>query len=807
MQGSHPSFYIDADNNPNTGYNGGINEILGADYLVENNGLFKYPEGAHGWKWERISDSTMENSSTQVQAHIPLQLLNTGNTIKYSASVATSNWSHNTYSQMTEYQIASSEFVIGNDQLSIDLRKTEQGLEVSGIRVSGSEVLSSPSALFTLNIMDMMGQNNGLSSQEGWASVTVNNTGANAQMVFTQPTHSGLPASLKVTATIKVENAKSYWDLQVAGLGGSSLMDTSFPEFNIKADGNDHLFVPNRFGQVFDNPGSRMPDFNEIYPMGWGATMQYMSYYNAQYGLYFGSHDPKASLKTFKASDNAGSITLSIDNPAPNRTLAGNDWNFPGEFELDAYQGDWYDAALLYKDWVYRKADYRPPANRPERAKRLGNISVWATQSINDDIHYGNGHTREELGNYLEDLENALSTDSQPVTLGMYWLSIHGANNEFNMPKLYPSDDAKYLVNRFNSLGVPTMLYGNGYLYDLNIVNPDETVPAFSEVEKYAAKTIKGSLYPTQHWVGHEFARMCSTPKGWQNILAKVHGKYVAPLGTSGIFLDQITAARPEQCYDKSHGHSLGGGHYWRDGYKKMIEGIRSKYSVGTYVLSEAVNDSLMDVIDGYETMKPMYLFDNQVPAMQVVYGGKVQFIGPSSGTGSYVPGVDSEDLYGMSAYVFALGSTQGYFYPQLSSNREATNYVRKLARLREKLKDYISFGEMKRSLQLGGAIPETTIRRKNYDGTVVSTKISVIQTGTWSTEDKRSVAIVFINAQVPGSAPISFSPNFNAEQYGLHGNLSVKRVTEDGEKGLGNFPAQVTLDAADAVAYIITQN
>jgi hypothetical protein len=799
VAGSHFAFYIDADNNPNTGYAGKVSSVRGMDYLVQGNGLYKYPENANGWKWERFStEARMEKASTQATSHVPLRQLTTENTIRYIASVATSDWSQNTYSQAKEYQIASSEFIIGDDQFNINLQKTEQGLEVSSIQVNGNEVLSSPSVLFSL---DIMGQNNALSSREGWGSVTVSNTGANAQIVFAQPTRDGLPATLKVTAMIKVKNAKSYWDLQVTGLGGSSLMDTTFPAFNIRAGGNDHFFVPNRFGQVFDNPGSGMPVFSEIYPKGWGATMQYMTYYNGQYGLYFGAHDPKASIKTLKASSNAGSINLSIESPAPNKTLAGNDWDFPGEFELDAYQGDWYDAALLYKDWVYRKADYRPPVNRPERAKRLGNISVWAVQNINADIHYGNGHTREELGNNLEGLRRALSTNSQPVTLGMYWLSIHGADNEHNMPQLYPSNDTQYLVNRFKGQGVLTMLYGNGYLYDLNIANPDETVPAFSEVKKYAAKTIDGSLY-TQGWAGHTFAIMCSTQKAWQNILANVHGKYVVPTEPSGIFLDQITASTPVQCYDKSHGHPLGGGHYWRDGYKKLIEGVRSKYSAGTYVISEAVNDSLMDTLDGYEVQNAMYLINNQVPAMQVVYGGKVQFIGPSSSAGSYNPNANSEDLYGMSAYAFALGSTQGYFYAQLPNNSRAVNYVRKLARLREKLKSYISFGEMKRPLILDGGIPETMIHRG-----AASATISAIQIGAWSTEDKHSIAIVFINAQVPGSTSISFSPNFNAEQYGLHGNLSVKKVTEDGEEVIGGVPAQVTLDAADAVAYIITQN
>jgi hypothetical protein len=107
MEGSHFGFYIDADNNPSTGYKGGVNEIVGADYLVESGGLHQYPDGAHGWEWKRVSTaSTMENSSTEAQAHIPLQLLNAvGHTIKYLGSVASSDWSRNTYSQITEYQL------------------------------------------------------------------------------------------------------------------------------------------------------------------------------------------------------------------------------------------------------------------------------------------------------------------------------------------------------------------------------------------------------------------------------------------------------------------------------------------------------------------------------------------------------------------------------------------------------------------------------------------------------------------------------------------------------------------------------
>ena len=801
LNGVHSSFYIDIDDNPLTGYSskGKNTNIRGADFLVQANGLYQYPKEAQGWRWEKVSSNILMNSGvSEVQARVPLKLLGSRNTIRVKAEVASNDWHRHIYSNDIAYLLGDSGVVVGDGALSVALKKTNHGMEVKSIKVRGGDVLSAPSDLFALSISGF----DELSSHEGWGRVTTRKMGQGLQIVFTQPQENGLPENLKVTASIQVRDGVSDWDLAVTGLEDHSLMDVSFPRFNIRADGDDHFFVPNRFGQVFDNPGSGMPEFKAIYPMGWGASMQYMAYYNSRYGLYFGSHDPKASLKTLTASGNLGSIAVNIENPAPNRTIAGNDWEFPGFFELAAYQGDWYDAALIYKGWVYEEADYRPPENRPVRAKNLGEISVWLRQNIYGDI--SSGHTAKDLGDLLEPLKRELSTDDQPVTLGIYWLSIHDDLNENNLPKLYPSDDTKYLVNRFEREGVPTMLYGNGYLYDMDISNSDMIVPGFGEAKRYSAKNRDGFLY-TQRWNDHTFARMCPTQKGWRDILSRVHGKFVAPLGTAGIFLDQVTAATPVQCYDKDHGHPLGGGHYWRDGYKKLIEDVRSKYSPGTFVVSESVNDSLMDTVDGYEAQNRRFLINNQVPAIQVVYGGKVQFIGPTSAAGSYQNGVSSEDLFGMSAYAFALGATQGYFYPELLQNQPALQYVRKLARLREKLKSFIAFGEMERPINLRGTVPEITIGR-GVGETRVEIDIPAIQAGVWRSEDKDSVVFVYVNGQTPGNAPISFSPEINFSEYGLTGQFSIKRVREDGETSIEELPNQITLPSADAVAFIVTR-
>jgi lysophospholipase L1-like esterase len=110
---NHQGFFIDSDNNPNTGYVGGFKEIHGADYLLQENGLHKYPENAQGWRWDRVTSEAriVGTSITGIRSrastnYFPLSLLSVENTFRFTAVTTTSDWSKNYYyPQMKEYQI------------------------------------------------------------------------------------------------------------------------------------------------------------------------------------------------------------------------------------------------------------------------------------------------------------------------------------------------------------------------------------------------------------------------------------------------------------------------------------------------------------------------------------------------------------------------------------------------------------------------------------------------------------------------------------------------------------------------------
>ncbi len=83
--------------------------------------------------------------------------------------------------------------------------------------------------------------------------------------------------------------------------------------------------------------------------------MQFMAVYGA--GADDGStgmHDPWGSLKHLHAQSlpDTQSAAFSIRHPVPDMSRGGNDFQLPGQAVWRTFQGDWFDASLIYRTWV-----------------------------------------------------------------------------------------------------------------------------------------------------------------------------------------------------------------------------------------------------------------------------------------------------------------------------------------------------------------------------------------------------------------------------------------------------------------------
>lgn len=96
-KGGHVQFFIDADNNPGTGYSrGGSKAVRGADYLIEDGTLFKRKNGVSGWSrgWQNIGRVKFDKSAYKGVMFVPKSKVPVINGAKFTAYALPKNWAN-----------------------------------------------------------------------------------------------------------------------------------------------------------------------------------------------------------------------------------------------------------------------------------------------------------------------------------------------------------------------------------------------------------------------------------------------------------------------------------------------------------------------------------------------------------------------------------------------------------------------------------------------------------------------------------------------------------------------------------------
>jgi hypothetical protein len=688
---------------------------------------------------------------------------------------------------------------VGDGALRITLADDGHGVVVSSITDNGTEVLNTGGAseIFILDITNPgTGADVEISASSGWGMVTTTNDGTNCTVELEGPQSADLPTSLKATVTLQVEGTHSRWDVAVSGLGPCTLNEVVFPRLNIKAQGDDHFLVPRYSGIVIDNPVAAGLDWHEFYPAGWHASMQFLSYFNADEGLYFGFHDSRAAIKRFDVDVEGGGVVVGAHISAAGRSNPGNDWEMPGVFELDVFQGDWYDAAGIYRAWVMAEADYWPPDDpaRDARVENMAQVSVWAT--------FGGGYSPDVV-----ESNTIAFSDYMGVPTGLTWYEWNYLGQDEDYPEYFPEQTGMTeAVTNLQARDIAVVPYINGRLFDTSLDGSGHWGLDFAtDGEPYATKDVFGNLF-TQTFAGNLFAVMCPTQSSWQDILKSATDRLTRDIGSAGVYIDQVGAATPMQCMVPGHGHSLGGGDWWRGGYSQMFGRIHSAIPGGRFLTTESGVDSMTADVEGF--MVQGWQADSMVPAFQAVYSGKVLLFGMKTGVSQY----DQPQFYCKLAQAFAHGIQLGRFYTSIQNatgaDANAPIFVRRLARIRHKLNQFISFGRMMRPLELSG-IPEiTTTWTYTYDGDLEVT-IPAIETSTWMTDEagRKAVILLFVNASMTDT--LSFDFDFDAAEYELDGQLYLQEIDDLTEGPVGSTPSvftrNVTLAPMGAVAFMVS--
>ncbi|MBX7256264.1 MAG: hypothetical protein K1Y02_07865 [Candidatus Hydrogenedentes bacterium] len=376
---------------------------------------------------------------------------------------------------------------------------------------------------------------------------------------------------LRVVASIALaeDQPMSRWRLRIENATGIPIKAVHFPHIeNIAPQPNETLVVPMWMGELTGQPRKAMngadgtPKRNE-----WGypgiLSMQCLALYDGEgAGLYVACNDSETRQKRFAVFGNGkGSLGVEIVH-LPESGADAARYAMPYDVILGAYQGDWYTAAEMYRAWAIEQ-----PWAKQSRLK-LGVTPAWVTDT---GIWIWN---RGKASGVLEPAVDLSERSQLPVSVLWHWW--HGCPYDAGFPEYLPPRDGDEPFMRALSAaqakGVHAIVYMNQRLWGMTTESWKT-----QNAERYAVKDAEGHVRPEVYniFMNVPCASMCMGTAFWRDTYAGIAEKAVRNLGVDGIYMDQACSSLA--CYDSTHGHPLGGGSYWMNGFRMLQADIRTR--------------------------------------------------------------------------------------------------------------------------------------------------------------------------------------------------------------------------------------
>ncbi len=660
--------------------------------------------------------------------------------------------------------------------LSMTLQTLDNGIRVQRLSdvENKQELLAQDSMpLFQLMLRGGKDKKLTLDADAGWRSVSVRQTYGAVVLTWEDPSEKGLKGFRVIAKAAPDDNAGSWqWSLQTEGLGADwSLWDVAFPQIALRdtaAEGG--VLYPGGSGQMKQDLWARNIEESTRYGGGW-ANMQFMAAFSAERndqpatGLYFGMHDPMGSTKEIVLQTRAAQrdVRLSFEHHVPDQSVPSNNFALPGKAVWRLFKGDWFDAAQIYRAWVKSEAKWWPQLGAEGRADTplwMRELCAWA-QTAGDPKDVV--PKVKEFAKYMD------------VPVGFHWYCWHQIPFDNDYPHYFPTKEGfTEAVKELQDANVFVMPYINGRLWDTRDKGAEDF--EFTRLALPAATKDEGGKPHTESYGSKEsdgskvtLAVMCPTTPLWQKTVKDIVLRLQNECGVKGVYIDQIAAATPVLCMDKTHGHPLGGGSWWNAGHWALLDSLRQDMAKDRMITTECNGEPFINKFDGYLTWH--WQDNGQVPAFPAVYGGAIQMFGRSYGGGT----TGDLALRMRAGQQLTFGEQIGWCDPGMAMTPENGPFFRQAVQLRWLLRRYFYEGEMLRPPKLNGDIP--TVKADWQWGGEDWVTTSAVLTGAWAIPGEHKTVLIFANVS---DAPVTASLDLKRDNYGLGTKTTKITVLHD---------------------------
>lgn len=402
-----------------------------------------------------------------------------------------------------------------------------------------------------------------------------------------------------VTIDCPHDTGMTYWKINTGfkSLPLDMLEYVEFPRVTLPnefpSEGGDlELFWPFCEGALIDNPGERVQAYTPVeYPSGgWYGLypgplqMQYMSVQSSGGGLYMASHDATHTPKEIEYLKTETGVEL-IYKVFTSAAKEGFSMEYP--MVLGGFEGDWYDAARIYREFATSDGVITTPKlkDNPKMTDWMKDSPVVCTYGARGPGH----HAGPTQPNKLYPFKNVLphlaryqeAFGTNMVNVLMQYESTAPWSPPYVWPPMGGEEAFKEYVDELHSQGNIAGLYCSGTAWtqcsstgdgvydrraDFDRLNLKEDICIGPQGERKALVCNGDAL----RW-GYD---LCASREQTRDLLA-AETKKMVDAGVDYVQLfDQNLGCAPYVCYSDSHGHPPGPGQWMVSAMQKLIKDI-----------------------------------------------------------------------------------------------------------------------------------------------------------------------------------------------------------------------------------------
>ncbi len=539
----------------------------------------------------------------------------------------------------------------------------------------------------------------------------------------------------QVTLTISRNFRMTQWRLSALLPEGWKVTRADWPILpNIRIEPDLKMAAPFGWGLEYDvKPGM---SYEGTYP-SLVTAMPFVAFYRNGKGLYIGMHDIRGHHKHLAVKAREEGVGITCTHWPSDADTAGGRYAPEFEVAVASFDGDYWNAAQIYRafnretPWGGTKGGLRLEQPDQPVPAWLRDIDLWLMPGPEP---LKNVDTCRKAGEFFG------------VPIGLHWYSWHEIPFDTLYPDYFPAKpNFREGVKALQEAGFRVMPYINGRLCD-----PNSKTWTQEGADKAAARQEDGKPYTEVYGSKVPLNVMCPATKQWQDKIAGIVDRLVNECGVDGVYIDQIGAAHAVRCFDKDHGHSPGGGAFWFDGYRKMLDQIRAKLPKDRMITTEENAECWNDQFDALLMVNTPSTGDRRIiPLMPVVYGGRIITFGFQYMSGDDIP--KSLPFRAKMARAFLWGAQLGWINVDMimaENARKEAEFLRNLARARRNGHDFLLTGTFLGEAEVTGDNPRLVGEGTAGGGKYAIDLPAVMATAWLATDGSTGLAVVNLSDQ-----------------------------------------------------------